>query len=60
MKTLLLIATVAAAEMTFTAPLQAATQTPVLSLEQILVGSLDRRGCDTPRDIAGHPRCTRA
>jgi hypothetical protein len=59
MKVLLLIATVAAAAMTFTAPLSAAPLSPAMSLEQIMGGSFDRHGggCDTPRDIRQHPRC---
>ena len=62
MKALLLIATVAAAAVTFTAPLHAAALSPALSLEQMMNGSTDRHGrggCDTPRDIAEHPRCTK-
>ena len=62
MKTLILAATIASAALTFAAPMQAATQTPALSLQQMLEGSFDRQGrraCDTPRDIAEHPRCTK-
>lgn len=59
MKTLIIAASLASALLSLSAPLQAATQTPALSLEQMLDGSVDRRGhCDTPRDIAEHPRCT--
>ena len=60
MKTLIIAATLASATLSLSAPLQAATQTPALALEQMLNGSLDRHGrCDTPRDIAEHPRCTK-
>lgn len=61
MKTLIIAASLASALLSLSAPLQAATQTPALSLEQMLDGSVDRRGrgCDTPHDIAEHPRCTR-
>ncbi|MBC7477536.1 MAG: hypothetical protein H7317_05505 [Pseudorhodobacter sp.] len=63
MKTLILAATLASAALSFSAPMQAATQTPALSLEQMLTDSIDRRGrrggCDTPHDIAEHPRCTK-
>ena len=63
MKTLILAASLASAVLSFSAPMQAATQTAALSLEQMLNSSIDRRGrrggCDTPRDIAEHPRCTK-
>jgi hypothetical protein len=59
MKALLLIATVAAAAISFTAPLSAAPVAPALSLEQMMDGSMSRHGCDTPHDIAQHPRCTK-
>lgn len=59
MKTLILVATLASAALV--APLNAATTAPVLSLEQLMTVSADRRGrgCDTAHDIAEHPRCTR-
>ena len=62
MKAILFAATVASLALTFSAPLQAASLTPAFTLEQMLDGSFDRRGrgCDTPQDIAEHPRCTRA
>ena len=61
MKTLIVAATLASAILAFAAPMQAASQRSALSLEQQLNGSFDRRGrgCDTPRDIAEHPRCTK-
>ncbi len=59
MKSIFLAATLAALSLSFSAPLQAASVSPTVSLAQ-LEGSIDRHGhrCDTPRDIAEHPRCT--
>ncbi len=61
MKAIILAATVAALSVSVTAPLQAASLTPVLSLEQLLNGSFDRGGprCDNPAYAATHPRCSR-
>ena len=60
MKTIVLAATLAALSFTLGAPLQAAATAPLaLALQQSLDGSVERRGCDTPRDIREHPRCTR-
>ncbi len=63
MKTVLIAATFAAMSMSINAPVQAAPTAPfAVSLEQIMRGSFDRSGhrCDTPRDIAEHPRCSKA
>ena len=59
MKTIMIATTLVALSVTFDAPVQAASTAP---LEQMLGGSFDRNGrrCDTPRDIAQHPRCTKA
>ncbi|MBC7735861.1 MAG: hypothetical protein H7245_01245 [Candidatus Saccharibacteria bacterium] len=59
MKTLIIAAILASAILSLSAPLQSATQTPALSLEQQMDGSLARRGFDTRRDIREHPRCTK-
>lgn len=61
MKILIVAATLASAILSFAAPMQAASERATLSLAQVMTGSFDRRGrgCDTPRDIAEHPRCTK-
>ncbi len=61
MKTILLAVTVAAMSLTFSAPIQAATSTPALSLQQLMSGSVERGGhrCDNPDYAATHPRCSR-
>jgi hypothetical protein len=61
MKSLMIAVTLASAVLSFAAPMQAATTTPALSLEQMLNGSFDRRGrgCDTAQDIAEKPRCAK-
>jgi hypothetical protein len=61
MKTIVLAATLAALSMTFAAPMQAASSAPV-AMDQSQSATVDRqgrRGCDTPRDIREHPKCTR-
>ena len=61
MKALIIAATAAAAILSCTAPLQAATHRPALTLDQMLTGSIDRRGggCDSARDRAQKPRCAK-
>lgn len=59
MKTQILAATLASASLAFVAPLHASSLSPVLTLEEMMDQSFDRRGrgCDTPEDIAEKPRC---
>ena len=63
MKTILIAATLAALSVTVNTSVQAASTTPLAaSLAQVSNSGIDRKGrrCDTPRDIAEHPRCTKA
>ncbi|MEO8243743.1 MAG: hypothetical protein ABI832_15685 [bacterium] len=61
MKTLLIAVSLLGA-VTLSAPLHAASQSPALTLEQLMNASVDRRGrgCDTAHDIATKPKCQRA
>jgi len=58
MKSLFIAATLAVLTVPYAAPLAAASLAPAVQT----LGSdeaLGRHGCDTPRDIRQHPRCSR-
>ena len=60
MKSLVVLATLAALSVSIAVPLQAATKGPALTAAFATL-EIDRqgRGCDTAHDIAQKPRCAR-
>ncbi len=56
MKSLILAAAVAVLSVSVVAPLQAASTTPVLTLDSHI--QIDRKGCNTAHDRREHPGCT--